>query len=385
MQTSCSTGRERILTTLEGKIADRVPVSPFVQEEFLSYIYPERDRVDRVYDGAECAREFGFDLMARPKKFERPDFLKRSYPSWEVSVGETKGDGQIFKTTTIQTPARTLRSVEAGPDCGAATAGIHLSTIEYLLKNKEDIEAFVEYLPMLSRKSVDDMHSTALEWKEIIGDIGIVVPWGWGTVYNNASELRNVELLMMDAYLEPELYRLFMNKIAEAQVEFNIALVQAGIECIGLQGNIANGAMVGYDFFKEYIQPYEQKVVNAIKAEGAYVLYHNCGYATALYNNYIEMGLTVWETVAALPQGDNDLAHAKESIGKHMCIMGNIDQVSFLKKAATEEVVAKTEEIVSIGKPEGRYIFAASDFLERDTPLDNIKVMIRTAETAGRY
>ena len=30
------TSRERLLTTLKGQIADRVPVSPFVQDEYLA-------------------------------------------------------------------------------------------------------------------------------------------------------------------------------------------------------------------------------------------------------------------------------------------------------------------------------------------------------------
>ena len=35
------TPRERLLTTLRGGIADRVPVAPFVQEEYLAFYYPQ--------------------------------------------------------------------------------------------------------------------------------------------------------------------------------------------------------------------------------------------------------------------------------------------------------------------------------------------------------
>ncbi|MHB9035752.1 MAG: uroporphyrinogen decarboxylase family protein [Armatimonadota bacterium] len=379
------TGRERILAVLSGEIPDRVPVCPFVQEEFLSYIYPCKDQIDRVYDGVTCAVEFGFDLMARPKIFERPGFLRKSYPNWNVSVTGHKVDEQYIRVTTVETPRKTLQGVEAGPYCGAATSGIHMAITEYLLKDKADVEAFIEYMPRIDGTAVDDMRYLVAQWKESIGDIGIVVPWGWGSVYNHAAEYRNVESLMTDAYLEPRTYQALMEKLAYAQSEFNAELVRAGVECVGLQGNIANGAMVGYDFFKEHIQPYEQRVVDSIRSEGGKALLHNCGCATALYDNYIEMGLSAWETVAAKPQGDNDLQIAKDSIGRHMCIIGNLDQVHFLKTATEQEIAVETEKIVSIGKPKGNYIFAASDFLEKDTPVGNVQSMIESARTAGRY
>ena len=382
---SIMNGRDRILATLKGEQADRVPVAPFVQEEYLLYIYKDKKTIDRVYDAAILAEELGFDLMARHKRYEKPDYFRCSYPGWEVDTGQTTTNGLVYRTTIIKTPARVLKSMEVGPECGGAVSGIHFSTTEYLLKDRQDIEAFIEYLPVLSGETIDDMRASAVEWAKVIGDTGIAAPWGWGGVYNCAAECRNVEALMMDAYLEPELYAALMSRIAEAQAEYNAALARAGMPCVGFQGNIANGAMVGGDFFRQHIQPFEQISIDAVKREGAFVLYHNCGYAQALYGNYAEMGLDVWETVAAPPQGDNDLARAKELIGDKLCLMGNIDQVSFLKQASPGEIALQTEEIVNTGKPGGRYIFAASDFLEAGTPLENVRAMIDAAITAGKY
>lgn len=379
------TVRERILMTIGGQISDRVSVSPFVQEEFLTYLYPSKSRVDRVYDALKCAREFGFDLMARPKNYEKPFFLSRSCPNWNVRVDESTSDGKFYRRTIISTPKRDLARLECGPDIGVATSGLHLSTLEYFLKDVSDIEAFVEYMPSLTEGDEGLMFTQVSEWNDAVDEEGLVVPWGWGSVFNHAAEYRNVEDLMMDAYTEPDAYSALMTAIARGQSEFNAALVRAGIACVGLQGNIANGSMVGYDFFKANIQSYEQRVIDSIKNEGAFVLYHNCGNARALYRNYVEMGLDVWETIASAPQGDNDLAEAKNTIGKQMCIMGNIDQVNFLKTATPDDVAKETERIISLGKRGGKYIFAASDYLEKNTPIENLKALIEVAKVAGRY
>ncbi len=128
-----------------------------------------------------------------------------------------------------------------------------------------------------------------------------------------------------------------------------------------------------------------KRVVDAIHAAGAFTIYHNCGFARSLYANYAEVGMTAWETVAEPPRGDNRLADAKAAIGGRICLVGNIDQVDFLKRATPAEVDARTREIVRAGKPGGRFIFAASDFLEKNTPLANVRAMIAAAKDEGRY
>ncbi len=40
------TARERLLLVLSGQIPDRVPVSPFVQDEYLSYFYPKKTEIE---------------------------------------------------------------------------------------------------------------------------------------------------------------------------------------------------------------------------------------------------------------------------------------------------------------------------------------------------
>jgi uroporphyrinogen-III decarboxylase len=107
--------------------------------------------------------------------------------------------------------------------------------------------------------------------------------------------------------------------------------------------------------------------------------------AFLLYPIYGDLGMTLWETVSPPPQGDNDLAAAKAGIGDRICLLGNLDQIRFLKTATPEEVDAATRGIVRIGKPGGRYLFAASDFLEKNTPVENVIAMLTAASDEGGY
>jgi uroporphyrinogen-III decarboxylase len=176
-----------------------------------------------------------------------------------------------------------------------------------------------------------------------------------------------------------------MDTLTRHMIAYNIPLVEGGADAIGIQGHIANAGSVSKDYFMEHVCPYEQRLIRGIHESGAFSIYHNCGRARAFYPIYGELGMTLWETVSPPPQGDNDLAAAKADIGGRICLLGNLDQIRFLKTATPKEVDEATREIVRIGKPGGRYLFAASDFLERNTPVDNVKAMLTAAADEGAY
>ncbi len=377
--------RERLQLVLSGQLPDRVPVSPFVQDEYLSYFYPQKTKVDRVFDALELAKELDFDLIAKPRTFEAPHFLRKSFPNWQFQQDRQVRDGKIFVRKTIETPKEKLTQVQVGPDVGAASSGVHLSTQEYFLKTPEDIEIFIEFLPKIDPETIAEMKTIAAQWRKALGEDGIAAPWGWCGVFNMASEYRNIESLMMDTFDIPDMYNALMAKLSGQMTIYNAHLAQTDVECVGVQGNIANGALFSSDYFAEYIEPYEKTVIDAIHANGAFTIYHNCGAAKNLYPNYKRMAFTVWETVSEDPVGDNTLQDAKDFFGETMCLLGNLDQIHFLKTASPQEVGEKTHAIMEIGKPGCHYIFSTSDFLEKGTPLENVKAMISAAKDAGKY
>ncbi len=379
------TGRERILTVLSGALPDRVPIGLFVQEEYLSWFFPDKKEVDRVKDAAEAARILGFDLLARDRTFEAPTFMQKSFSNWEVRQSRKRESGNIYLITEITTPEGILKQVEAGPYDERIVTGIHFATIEYLIKDEKDLEIFRKYVPRVDRGTALKMKERALFCREVIGDLGLAAPWSWGGVFNQAATYRDIQSLLMDAYINPDFYRTYMEAMTDLIVEFNSALADTEFDCIGMQGNIANSAVVGPDFFDEYILPYEKKLIDAIKGAGKFSLYHNCGNARLLQASYVKLGIDMWETVAAPPIGDNDLKETKELIGDQLTLAGNLDQVHFLKEASLTEIEHKVTELIHIGKPGGRFIFAASDYLEQGTPLENVKKAIEVAKREGRY
>lgn len=377
--------RERLLTVLRGEIPDRVPCAPFVQEEYLKWFYPGRDRLDRVDTVVELAREIPFDVIAKPNRFMQPAFFRRDHLNWRVRR-ETQRDGDFWVTEVeITTPEHTLTQVTAVPDAGVATGGVMSSVRKHMLESEQDFEAFLRWLPEADAEANREMRDVAAAWERTVGDLGITAPWGWAGVFNYACDLWGIEKVMMAPYLEEEAYQRLMERLTHAMIAYNAPLIEGGATMIGLQGHMANARSVSSDYFMQHVFRYEKQLIDALHAQGAFTVYHNCGFARALWPCYRELGMTVWETVAEPPQGDNSLAEAKSVLGDRLTLLGNLDQVHFLKTASPAAVSEKAREIMRTGKPGGRYIFACSDFLETNTPVENIKAMLQGALEESGY
>ena len=376
--------RERLLCVLEGGTPDMVPVSPFIQEEYLSYYFNKKN-TDRLFDAVALRKELDFDLVTRQYVNEIPYFLQRSFTNWEVENKVEVVNGNYIRTIKVKTPVKELLQVEGAPYNEKILNGIHFSTMEYLIKDQDDFEVFKKYCPRREKQDVEHILKSGEIAKKETGDLGISCPWAMGGVYNLASTYINVQDMMVDALSEEDYYEDYMNFFADLVVSDHEIFVESQFDCVGMQGNIANGGMMGPDYFEEYVLPYERKAVDVLHQGKKPVIYHNCGKARVLYPAYKKLGITVWETISEEPQGDNILAEAKEYFKDDLILFGNFDQVHFLKEASPKEVEKRAYDLMMTGKKGGHYIFACSDYLEIGTPLENVKALLRGARAASRY
>ncbi len=379
------TSRERLLTVLNGGIPDRVPIAPFIQQEVMADYFKRAD-TDRLKDASIMAKELGFDLISKNNIHTKPFFLKKSFPNWEVEEKHEIEDGNYFKITTIKTPEKTFKQVEGVPYKKDILEGIHYVTREFMIKNADDFEIFRKYIPKQDdehRKEIIEKGRFALDY---IGQLGINAPWSCGGVFNLVCTFIDVQDLLMDALCDPAYYKEYMSFFADISRQDSECYAESDYDVVGLQGNMANGAMMGAEHFKEFVLPYEKRAIEPLREVNKPVLYHNCGIALNLLPCYKELGIKIYETLAPPPVGDTDLKEAKELFkDTDIVLCGTFDQVEFLKKGKPSDIFAKAAEIVEIGKVGGKYIFAASDYIEQNTPLENVKAMLAGALSTAKY
>jgi len=80
-----------------------------------------------------------------------------------------------------------------------------------------------------------------------------------------------------------------------------------------------------------------------------------------------------------------ELEEAKQRIGGAVFIKGNIDPVHILLKGDVQTVLQDARARLRVGRPGGRFILSSACSIAPYTPRENVEVLIRVVEEAGRY
>jgi uroporphyrinogen-III decarboxylase len=209
--------------------------------------------------------------------------------------------------------------------------------------------------------------------------------WIPGGLFNHCSRLIDLETLYMLYLTDLDFYERLISFSFKRIKPFLEAIMSTEIDLLGMAGNVAGG-FLGAKIFEENVLPHEKKLIDFIHSLGRKVLYHNCGLIMNLVKSYTRLGADIVESFSPPPLlGDADLEKVKKiSIGKYT-IIGNIDQVNIMKDGDPDTIKNTVKEAIKAGKPGGRFILQPSDFLEYDTPVENVKAYIEAGKEYGKY
>jgi len=387
--------RQRILEVLSGAIPDRVPVTLFIMDEghFLTQIYPDLDIKDYIgnkFKVIDLQRKLGADIHMRIWGGCVPLWLMiggfnttTETADWKVeSKVATRGKSKVTASRVV-TPKGELYQEFTISEFIKGT--LHYACTKKPVKTIEDLNILREYEPTMEEDYPGYINNIVSKVKDYLGEDGIISMWIPGGLFNHASRLIDLETLYMLFLTDNDFYKQLMDYNFNRIKPFIEAITSTGLDLVNMGGNTAGG-FLGTKIFEEHVLPHEKKLISFIKDKGKKVLYHNCGQIMNLAESYTRLGADIIESFSPPPLlGDADLLKAKElSKGKYT-IIGNIDQVNVIKDGTPGIIRQNVKEVLEAGKPGGKFILQPSDFLEYDTPLENIKAYIEAGKEFGSY
>lgn len=368
-------GRELLLRVLSQQPGDRIPVSPFIHVNYIKEFFGTHD-VDWVEKTPEVYRHFGFDVMHRNCTPAYEAFGPDG-PNWEITSSSEQEGRDETKTTVIHTPEGDLRCVEKTRWIYEYDA--EASPVEYPIKSQADLDLFVKYQPPAPLSDTTDIRRA----RAAVGEDGVTAPWIQGAFNLVAIYYRKVDELLVDALTDADFYHRMMRWALERYKGHVRAMIAAGADVIAMGGNVANGKMVGPDFYQKYIWPYEKELIDFIQSQGAAALYHNCGYARKLLPRYPSLGLRAYESLTPKPHGDTVLAEAAALFGGRTTLIGNIDQIDLLRTGAPEQIEAEVRQTLETVRGRTPFILATTDYFNDNTPHDNIHALAEAGRKHG--
>jgi uroporphyrinogen decarboxylase len=388
-------GRERLLRTLHGERADRVPIAPFLYYNAIYEMFDLVPEIDTFFDPpgidiiekfVEYCDHFGFDVLHSlgtvwdfwaARSTQADGTILRTQDDWDVSISDEQRGDDTRRTVVIETPGGQLRLVEVYQRTSKYL--IVCAPEEYLIKGPRDFDLLQRYMP-----PADAMDCSLIERASAAtGERGLVATCTNGA-FNQAAVFRNVEQLMTDPLEDEGFYHALMDFMVGWVIRRNRKCTEAGADVVEVGGNLA-GSSVGPSFFRNHVMDYERRIIGALHEAEIPVIYHNCGTAARVMHLYNEMDIDCLGYLVPPPFGDVDLDEALRVLRPGMALRGNIDQVDFMVTATPEQVRERVREVLDKSRPRGNLILSTTDFFFDGTPYANIEAFAAAGREFGSY
>lgn len=211
----------------------------------------------------------------------------------------------------------------------------------------------------------------------------------YGDLINGNGMLRGMEQTLIDLITDDPAGLLLADRRFDIQMEvarrtFEAARDQIDILWLGEDLGTQDGPMISSEIFRKHFRPRYQKLVDLGKAFGTRVMIHTCGSSSWAYEDFIEMGI---DAVDTLQPEANDMspAYLKKTFGGRLAFHGCISTAGPVTFATPPEVVNSCRETLDIMMPGGGYCFAPTHALQDNSPTENVVAMYETAWKYGVY
>lgn len=312
--------------------------------------------------------------MQYPDSYDLPDVrvAQRRYPDGDLEVVER----------TFDTPAGPLsdrtRIPPAGREYGMSPNPVRT---EFLVKSRRDLPALRYLLPPVR----GDYTSAAARQREL-GDRGLVMVNVYSELCHQAGDVRDLQDLMRDYYLNRPLFDALLELFQERTLAETRAVLAAGIEWVFLN-SYYNSLSADWSpaIFREVFVPHIRAVVDLVHASGGWVDYYDDGRLDGSLELLADCGVDVLETCTPPPVGDFDLRRAKEAVGPRVALKGYIDLLYVVQRGTPQQVERAVAEAMAIAKPGGGFIIGSSDSFREGTPPANIDAYFGACLEHGAY
>lgn len=337
------TRRERLMATLQGRPVDRPAVSfyelngfdenPGDPDPFNIFSHPSWQPL------LELAREKTDRILLRGVAFKEisPD------PLGHLARDETwLEDGARFTRRTITAGRRTLTmQTRRDPDINTVW------TTEHLLKNVDDLDAFLELPVFGAGETVDATAFLATE--AALGDTGIVMidtpdPLCLAALLFDLGEY-TVIALTEQARFHRLLERFAAVLLAKTEA---VARLLPGRLWRIYGPEFASPPYLPPALFREYVCRYVQPMIDLIHRTGGYARVHSHGRLKAILDDIAAMGPDALDPIEPPPQGDVELAYVRERHGRQLVLFGNLE-VSDIENLPPAEFAEKVKRALAEG------------------------------------
>jgi uroporphyrinogen decarboxylase len=197
-----------------------------------------------------------------------------------------------------------------------------------------------------------------------------------------ALRVRGMENFLCDLMVEPEVTAALLDKLLELKLDFwTMALPELGdVVDVVLEADdygTQESQLVPPDRFRDVFKPRLRELFAEIKRLAPHVklLFHSCGNVREIIPDFIEIGVDILNPVHVTAAGMEPVA-LKRDFGDALCFWGGgVDTQGVLPRGTPQEVRDNVRRNVEALAPGGGYVFNTVHNIQADVPPENIVAM----------
>lgn len=332
------------------------------------------------------------DRVIRAFKGEKPDrvpvgiFLGGSWPiiksglTLQELIGDPVKSAKVFHDVNEELDADLLM---VGTGATALLIRALGGEVRFNSKGAPDIlaelirsEADLDRLDIdaaLNDPAIQWIRDTARELFALAGERRLILASGRAP-FTLAGQLYGVEPLAKAMYKNKDFARRLLEFTTRLSISYFLPMVKSGfVHGAFIADPTASGDVISGRHFAEFVLPYMERVVRAVKDAGGLTMVHICGDITDRLHLLPETGVDNVSVDTKV-----NISRAKELIGDKISLSGNVDPVGVLEFGSETDVRQAATACLQQGAGDGGFILLPGCDLAAGVSVENIRAFVET-------
>jgi uroporphyrinogen decarboxylase len=211
----------------------------------------------------------------------------------------------------------------------------------------------------------------------------------YGSICEGHEQLWRIigsEKAMLWIGLYPDELARFIERLGKFLVELTRAQIRAAdglLDGMVIWGDVAyvNGMLFSPEYWRAHFKPIVREQIRVCHEAGLPVIYHGCGNATAILDDFIQMGLEAYNPLEA--KAGLDVVELRKRYGHRLGFCGNMDVLAWANAPlATLRKIVLTKLNAARG---GGYIFQSDHSVPSNVSAERYEYVINLVREYGRY
>jgi uroporphyrinogen decarboxylase len=379
--------RERVLTAIEHKEPDRVPIfigannstgikmKPYRGlKEILGirsedrYLYNWPELGTAALDEATLQR-LGSDVRGILDRHPQATYESNRARKPHSPFIDSWGIGQVEIEPEVWFP------------------GIHPLANARML---EDLENYPGWPDMNDHTRVSHVKQQAKQLYEENQYAIVAAPWLLFPL-ERAFALQGMDKFLLNLALNPDFAKALLYKINQLcqnlianflrELDENVDVI-----CIGDDLGTQESLLMSPKMYREILKPIHADLISFIKNRtNAKVFFHTDGDIFPLIGDFIEIGIDILNPIQTSAGKLSDLGNLKKRFGKNIVFCGAIDTHRILPRGSPDQIRQEVKRVIELLGPDGGFLLAPVHTIMDDVPPENILAMVDACLEFGRY